>query len=432
MIVHTLENKIYNLSKKYGKKLGFDLPYFIKNGFWTFLRLLINSILALTLYIFFTRFSSQEVFGQYQFVLSIIAVIYIFSIPGLNTSLLRSVARGYDGDYKFAVKKSFLSSLLGVPVLFIIGVCYYYFSSHSLGISLMISSIFFPFFYAPNTWEWFLQGKHQFNALMRFSVIQTAWNTIATILVILMAKNNLIFIIIIYLISYTFFNCFYYHRSLKYIENNKKDEKFLEYGWFLTKINISGIIANNIDKILVGILLGPANLAIYAVMTFVVFRVRDAFKSAMALFFPKMSTLKDDFSGILRLHKYKLLLFLLGLTVLSSLYYAGISFINNLMFTEKYSQYSYISQIFTVTFFLSIPVSILGYYVNATKNEFAIILTNPVFYAMQIIINIFFIMKFGLLGAAIGLNLSMIILIPLYVYSIAKKEKMASIAKTIN
>lgn len=411
------------LLEKYGHKIGLDLPYFIKNGLWMFLRLFVSSILTLLLYIAFSRFSSQEVFGQYQFVLSVLSIVYFFSIPGLNTSLLRSVARGCDGDYQFAVKKSFLGSLLGTPILFLVGVYCFFYLSHPLGISLMISSVFFPFFYAPNTWEWFLLGKHRFNTTVRFSLIQMAWNTIITILVILLSNNNLVFIIISYLISYTFFNCFYYYKSLKYIRNNKRDDDFLRYGWFLTKIYFSGIIANNIDKILIGILLGPADLAIYTVMTLVVFRMKDTFKSAMTLFFPKMSTLNTSFSDIIKQHKYKICFLLLGLCGLSIVYYISIPFINELLFTKKYSQYSRISQIFTITFFLSAPASALGYYINATKNEFAIILTNPVFYIIQIITNIYFVSTLGLLGTAIALNLSMIILIVFYIYGITKKER---------
>lgn len=417
-----MRNKLYTISSNYGHKIGLDLPYFVKNGFWMFLRLIINSSLMVVLYIVLSRFFSQEMFGQYQFILSIISIAYIFSIPGLNDSLLRSVARKCDGDYRFAVRKSFLGSSVGSIVLFLIGTYYFYSLNRSLGISLMISSIFLPFFYAPNTWAWFLLGKHQFNVLARFSIVQMTLNTSCTIVVIFLARNNLILLTTTYLASYTFFNCFFYYKSLRYIENNKKDAAFLKYGWFLTKIHFSGIIANNVDKIIVALLLGPTNLAIYTVMTLIVFRMKDLFKSTMVLFFPKMSTLNESFLEITILHKKKFYVLLAGLIGMSIVYYLSIPFVNEWMFTEKYSQYSYISQIFTITFFLSAPVSFLGYYINATKNEFAIILTNPIFYTIQLILTVCFILRWGLLGAAVALNLSMLIMLFFYIYGIVKKE----------
>ena len=83
---------------------------------------------------------TREVFGEYQFVLSVLAIISILSIPGLNISLIRSVARGYEGDYKKVVKVSFKWSLLGVPVLLMVGSYYYLHQRQLLGIALMISS----------------------------------------------------------------------------------------------------------------------------------------------------------------------------------------------------------------------------------------------------------------------------------------------------
>lgn len=148
-MIQKTQEKIFILSRKYGRKFGLDLPYFVKNGFWVILRQGVGAITGLALSVAFARLATQEVFGQYQFILSILSIVSILSIPGLNTSIIRSAARGCDGDYKEVVRVSFIWSLLGVPALLIIGGYYYIYQSHPLGIALMISSIFFRFFTLP-------------------------------------------------------------------------------------------------------------------------------------------------------------------------------------------------------------------------------------------------------------------------------------------
>ena len=420
---HALENKIYIISKKYGQKLGLDLPYFVKNGFWVFLRQGIGAVCGLALSIAFARLAAQEVFGQYQFILSVLSIVSIFSVPGLNTSLTRSVARGFDGDYKKVVRISFLWSLLGIPALFLLGGYYYLYQNHSLGIALMFSSVFFPFFYAPNTWDAFLQGKSKFDISTKYSLIQAIINSLATISIIFFFRNNLFIIMITYFVSYTFFNGYYYLISLKYVENKKKSVDTINYGWFLTKINFLGIVAANIDSILVGILLGPVNLAIYSIVSLVAIKVKDLTKSVGVLFIPKIAKAETSLSNLLKPHKLKILTVFLFAAVFSFLYYFFIFDVNRILFSDKYASYSYLSKIFSVTVFLSTFLSFLSYYSSAKKNKFVIKITNPVFYTTKIIINVFFIYKFGLIGAVVAFNISTILWFILFVSGILYTEK---------
>lgn len=124
-----LKNKIYNLSLIYGNKLGLDLPYFVKNGFWMTLRQIVDLLSGLAISIAFARLATKEVFGQYQFIIAAFSIAGILSLPGLNISILRSVSRRCDGDYKRAVRTSFRWSLLGVPLLLIFGAFYFFFGN---------------------------------------------------------------------------------------------------------------------------------------------------------------------------------------------------------------------------------------------------------------------------------------------------------------
>jgi len=95
--------KMFELGKskvnEYTNKYQIDLPYLIKNEFWVYLRLGTSLITGLAVSIVFARLAPREVYGQYNFVLAILAIASILSIPGLKSAVLRSTARGNEGNY---------------------------------------------------------------------------------------------------------------------------------------------------------------------------------------------------------------------------------------------------------------------------------------------------------------------------------------------
>lgn len=354
---------IHRLSRRIGKKAGLDLPYFVKNGYWVILRQGVVIVSGLALSIAFSRLVSQEIFGQYQLILSVLAIVSIVSLPGLNASVLQSAARGSDGDYRESIRLSFYFSLLGIPILLIIG-AYYYYYYHAvvLGIAFMITAIFFPFFYAPNTWDSFLQGKSKFQIAFRYASTQAILNALFTIGIILLSRGKLLFIILGYLISYTFFNVLFYFKSLRYIENDEKGDA-IHYGWFLTKINVLSLVADNLDKVIVGIFLGPQALAVYFLGITVVKMIFDLSKTVTSVLLPKIS--KQN-TAILR--HYAVVFFML--MPLSVLAYFLMPIVVPILFSETYRNSITIAQI-PILFlpFVFINLFYLSHFLYYVKNK---------------------------------------------------------------
>jgi len=59
-MIKTIQNKILILSKKYGQKVGLDLPYFVKNGFRVAFRQGVGIITGLALSIAFARIKKKS------------------------------------------------------------------------------------------------------------------------------------------------------------------------------------------------------------------------------------------------------------------------------------------------------------------------------------------------------------------------------------
>lgn len=411
-----LSDRIYSVSKRMGVELGLDMPYFIKNGFWVAFRQGVGVLTGLAISAAFARLASQEVFGQYQLVLSILSVVSILSIPGLNTAITQSVARGYDGDYKRAVKTSFLWSLLGTPVLLILGGYYYAYQSYPLGIALMVSSVFFPFLYAPNTWDAFLQGKSRFDLAAKYGSVQSVINAVATIAVVFISRENLVLITFIYLLSYTIFNWSYYLRTLQYIQNGDADGETLKFGWFLTKNGILGQISAHMDKVLIGTLLGPESLAIYAITLQVPIKMKEIFKVVISVLFPKLSKEKRDIKEIFSEKKKVLFLSFFLVALISAAFFLSIQPLNRIIFGTKYLGFYELSRYYSISVAITPFLVFLGYYVQAKKDYRAILSANTIYPLLQLAICAISISFFGLMGGVIAYNVNFVLYLLLYSY----------------
>lgn len=400
---------VKNKINEYTNKYQIDLPYLIRSEFWVYLRFGISLFIGIGISVAFARLASKEIYGQYNYLIAILAIVSILSIPGLRNAVLLSTAKGNEGNYKLAVKTSFLWGLLGVPVLLAVGAYYYYYNTQIVGICLMISSIFFPLIYAPNIWDSFLSGKKRFDLTARYGSIQLTINAAAVIGILLLDADNLVLIFYTYLVMSFAVTSFLYWKSLKYIENNKKDKECQKYGYFLTTTNVAGTLAKHIDKILVGTLLGTSQLAIYAIALVVPISIMNLLKVAFSPIAPKIS--QQGTRIVEALAKLRGLALPLAIMVLggSILYWFFIDDIMLLLFGTQYMEAGVYSKVLLLMILAVIPNSFLGTFAIAKKKKRAIVLGLHVHPFLKIVIMFSFIYMWGLWGAVWGLNLSMVI-----------------------
>ena len=394
---------------EYEKRYQLDISYIIKNEFWVYLRRGITLGGGLAVSVAFARLASKEVLGQYNFILALLAIFSVLSIPGLNTAVLRSVARGREGTYKAAVKTSFLWSLLGIPALLGAGGYYYYYSAPIIGICLMMSSVFFPFIHAPNMWNSFFQGKRRFDLTAKYGSIQSSVNAAAIIGVLFLNPAHLVLIVVINLITNSLLACFFYLRSQRYVENKAVDNECKRYGYFLTSASIVWTLGNNIDKVLLGILLGAPDLAIYSIAKGIPDRIRLLLKPSWSPFMPKFSQDSIEMEEIQRKMKRLILPIVLATLGGSLLYWFFIDDIILLLFSSKYMESTTYARMLLLMILASIPSTFLGTFATAKRKTKAIILRSHIFSFPRLLIISGFAYQWGAMGAIWALNLTGII-----------------------
>jgi len=377
----------------------------IRNEFWVYFRLGVSLLIGLGVTIVFARLAPKEVFGQYTFILAILGIIALFSIPGLNNAVLRSTARGNEGNYEKAVKTSFLWSLLGIPALLGLGAYYYYFDSAVIGFGFMVCSVFFPFIYAPNTWDSFLIGKKRFDLRARWGIIQSAISAAAIIGVLFLNAQNLVLILIAQLVSSSCVACWLYFRSLKYIENEVTDGECQKYGYFLTTTAIVGTIANHIDKILIGVLLGAQNLALYAIAIVIPIKIKDLLKSAWTPFSPKISEQEISIREAMGKLRGLILPIAVAVAVSSLLYWLFIDEVVLWLFSAKYIEAGDYARPLLFMVLLSVPATFLGTFSVARKKTKPLVLGYHIYPVVKLVIMAGFIYQWGIWGAVWALNI---------------------------
>ncbi len=357
-----IRRKIYNLSKTIGDRFGFDLPYFVENGFWMLINQAVSMFAGLATSVLFARYFTQEVYGEYQLVLSIIAFFSFFSVPGLNPALIRSIAQGNDGDLelsvKYAVKYSFLGSV------FILAVAVYYFFKHDaiIAYALIFSALTFPLLFSFDKWMALLKAKEKFEIFAKQSVLMTIGKTGLIILSIFLFPDYLLPVIISYLLGAAFFNIILYLRNKKQIENKKTADDTLKYAGFITKLSVLNTLVSHFDKILIGILDIKA-LAVYSIALGLINIIKNFVKSVTAITFPKFAKHRIKISFM-----QQSIIFIAGLVLCVILYFIAEDLVQ-LLYTDKYINSAGYFKIFIWIIPLFLISSVLSKKILAEKNE---------------------------------------------------------------
>ncbi len=136
---------VYKLLKKSEKWTKTDMIYLAKGGFWLTLGQGVSSVSSFLLAIAFANLLPKETYGTYKYIMSIVSLLAIPTLAGMNTAIIQAVARGYEGSVMPAFKTKVKWGLLGGLASLILTGYYYFQGNNTLAISFLITAVFVPF-----------------------------------------------------------------------------------------------------------------------------------------------------------------------------------------------------------------------------------------------------------------------------------------------
>ena len=252
------------LIKKANQITGLDTLYLFKGGFWLTCSQLSITLIAFLFTFIITRTADKVFFGKYQLILSIIATLTIFTVPGINNALMRAVSLGREKAFITTLKERLLTSLFGSLALFITAAYFLWQGDSQLSLIFGVLGLIFPTTQITPLVSSYFYAKKKFLKPSIISILEKAV-PVLTGLAVLITKNIIIFAIS-YFISIALLNIivlrwFFSTEKL----NNKTEEGLFKYGIKLTIANAIPKFSQQIDKQAMAFFLGLPQLAIYSV-----------------------------------------------------------------------------------------------------------------------------------------------------------------------
>lgn len=388
--------KIYRILRYAQKYTGTDNVYLAHGGFWLTLQKL-TSFLSILSAIAFANLLSKEIYGTYQYVLSIAAILAIPTLQSMRAAITQAVARGYEGSLYPAFWAKIKWGLVGSLGSCAMAAFYFFKSNPTLGYAFLVAALTLPFLNPFSLYASYLEGKKLFKLLSICAITSTVISIIAIIIIIFLTKNVPLIIFGDFAIQIAVSAVFFRIVMKKFPPNKMEDPKTIPFGTRVSFIKMIPTIARELDQVLIWNFLGPAQVAIYAFAQKIPNQISDNLSVLNQLAFPKMSALsKEELRKKLPKKILRLYCFVIPLGIL---YLLLTPFVFHTFF-PRYQDTILYAQAFSFFIFL-FPLSFVGQTFDAKMQEKNIFLTSVFSPLLRVTLLLALIPLFGLWGVVL-------------------------------
>jgi len=229
------------------------------------------------------------------------AILSISTLAGLNTAMVRSVARGAEGILIPAFKTKLRWGTLGSVASIAIAIYYWVQGNFVLAASFLIVAVFLPLFYSLGISGALLSGKQLFKINAQYNIAGQILSAVI-VFIALYFTNNGVIILLTYFASWTIIRAAIFRLTLKkYKTNDNDDSDMRSYGKHLSVIGAMGNIGDYADKLLIFHYLGAVEVAVYGLAIAPVMQLKGLVKHLNTLALPKLSqrNKEDTQNGII-------------------------------------------------------------------------------------------------------------------------------------
>ncbi len=284
---------------------------------------------------FLARSMSKDAFGEYNMVLNAIGVLTIFSLSGLNNSIMQAVARGYTGTYRATVPIAFGSSFLGSAVLVALGGWYNWQGNLQLALGLLMSAFLFPFAHGLVQWKSVITGNGKFGHLLFHDGIASVMTYSLIITAVLFYPGQYVLPIVLALLVPGIYNAALTIANYRQIPPDALVEPHnIRYGIATTLYSSLGAIGSNLDRLLLFFFLSPGALAVFVAAGRIPDLLSGAMQDVAAVLAPRLS---KHVSYTKRLdHIFRLMSFVYAIVVVVFAF-AAMPFVVPFLFGSNYA-----------------------------------------------------------------------------------------------
>lgn len=396
-IVKNYLAKILHWSQKYTRA---DMFYIAKTGSWVTFGQMTNNILSLALLVAFANLLPKETYGIYRYILSIAGILGIFTLTGMSSAVVRTVATGNEGILRPALKYQLKWNVLMLTTFLLLSGYYFFNGDTVFATAFLILGFFAPLTQAFSIFGVYLSGKKEFQKASVLSILATFVYSLG-MLAALLFTDEVVWLIGIYagttciasIAAYT-----YTQYKYKPPVSNDVRETF-KYARELTYIRFMGPVVAEIDKIILVHFWGPAQLATYALASAIPTRIIALTKGWLGVGLPKFATKTPQ-----EINTVFFMRILQGMAIGSAIT-VGYVLISPLLFTYLLPQYLdgvFYSQILAISFIFAMPNRYISHLFESQRLSRQIFINNLVNSILAIVLYILLGMWGGILGLAVA------------------------------
>ena len=398
--IEDLKNRTYNFLRWTEQWTGTDMIYLASGTFWIQTGKIVAMGLSFISSIAFANFLPQEIYGNYRYILSVFGFLTIFTLSGMDNVIINASARSHSDLALAAIKEKIKWGFGGLFLGLGISIYYLIMKNMVLAESLLIASVFTPFFDPLFSFNSIINGKKKFKLQTTYALIIRITTTLVLISTIYLSQN-IVLITLIYFVSNFFLRIIFFRKTIKNVLNqdleikslNSKDE--LSFGKHLSLMGVIGQVSIYLDKLLVFQFNSGAILAAYYLAMTPFKQIQTLLGGINTLALPKFSqnTLENIRKTLL--HKIaKLYLIIIPIIIA---YFLSADFI----FEKIYPQYLsavFISKIFMLQL-LFFPTNMIGTVFTAHSQQKNLYIASTSYAIIRIILILILTPIFGIYGA---------------------------------
>jgi O-antigen/teichoic acid export membrane protein len=204
-----MKEKLKELLRRSERYTKTDMVYLASGSFYAFLTQLIVLGGSFILAIIVGHYLPKAVYGEYKYILALIALLGTFSLNGVGPAVFQWAAHGYGA----ALEKGFWANLRWSIPLFVLAFLlagYYYFAgNHPLAFELLIGGSFAPLIASASLFTPYLGGYRDFRRQALYGVLDNLIPIASLMLAVVLGANALELVAVAPLLFTYFFPQYY-------------------------------------------------------------------------------------------------------------------------------------------------------------------------------------------------------------------------------
>jgi O-antigen/teichoic acid export membrane protein len=341
--------------------LKLDVRFYGRSFSWLSLGHVSGVIRGIATTFLMARWLAPETLGQFRYVIAFFGIAGIFSLTGMNASVIRGVAKGDTVVARAALRRILQFAPIGSILLAVAAFERYVNAESSVALALFIAAIAFTPYSISGLYGPILTGLEKIKELSHIAIVNNLLYAIVFV-VVLMNDRGLLVITLAYFGFDILFRGFLTLREFRRLPQKGSVEGHMSLGHHMSGIGVMQSIAMYINQILLQRFWGYSTLASFSVATVIPEQTINAVKSLSGIFLQRLSRHKKT-EGHVRATRRHFWIALGGSALIVAGYAAIAPFVIPWLFPQ-YPDATLPSIVYAIGF-LSIPTIVGIYFLQA-------------------------------------------------------------------